>query len=109
MNPLSWIEPAFAAEQLQIAPEFKSMIDKGERKQRPFYFLDAKDALEQTKDMHRQFPSHRVIAFARRGDYDGVVCLVLADEVYPRGHVLVLHDDAWAGTEIDDDFPSLAA
>ena len=59
--------------------------------------------------MNCMFPSHRVINFGRRLDYDGVICLVVADGVYPKGSVLVLHWDGWPGTEVDEEYPSLAA
>ena len=59
-----------------------------------------------TDSIHLQFPTRTIIAFARRWDYDGVVCLVLSDPVYRRGQVLIVHGDAPAGHEIDDEFSS---
>jgi len=106
MNPLAWIKPAFAAEGFDTPPKLRNMLSKGVKDQIPFYFSAAD---EDTERMNHMFPAHRVIALGRRGDYDGVVCLVLADGAYPRGSVLILHWDGWPGSEVDDEFPSLAA
>ena len=47
--------------------------------------------------------------FAKRVDYDGVICIILSDPMYKRGQVVTLHYDAFSGTEIDEEFCSLAA
>ena len=109
MNSLAWIEPALVAEGFKVPTELRAMIERSKWDQPPLFFLDAQEALAETEEMHRQFPSHHVIAFARRGDNDGVICIVLADKSYPKGHVLVLHDRGMPGYEIDNEFPSLAA
>ena len=109
MNFLAWIEPAFAAEGFDIPSELRNMLNKEAKDQPPFYFSTTDEGAEDTERMNQIFPVHRVIAFGRRGDYDGVVCLVLADGAYPRGSVLILHWDGWPGSEVDDEFSSLAA
>ena len=85
------------------------MIDKGVQDQGPFRFTTVDRGAKDTERMNSMFPAHRVVAFGRRLGRDGVVCLVVADGEYPKGSVLVLHWDGWPGTEVDDDYPSLAA
>ena len=109
MNKISWIKTSLVKEGVSVPSELEVIIERGKRQQPPFSFLDAADGKIETEAMHHQFPAHQVIAFARRWDYDGVVCFVLSDPIYQRGHVLVLHDDAPSGCEIDEEFPSLAA
>jgi len=109
MNPLAWIEPAFAAEGFDIPLELRTMLSRGVQDQESFYFSNADEGIEDTERMNHMFPAHRVIAFGRRLDYDGVVCLVLAAGAYPRGSTLILHWDGWPGSEVDAEFPSLAA
>lgn len=109
MNEIAWIQNSLAKEGVAIPSELETIIERGKRQQPPFSFLDAEGGKIETEAMHHQFAAHQVIAFARRWDYDGVVCFVLADPIYQRGQVLVLHDDAPPGFEIDDEFASLAA
>ncbi len=109
MNELSWIKDFLVKERISVPTELEIIIGRGKRQQPPFSFLDIEGGKIETEAMHHQFPAHQVIAFARRWDYDGVVCFVLSDPVYQRGHVLVLHDDAPSGHEIDGEFASLTA
>jgi len=109
MNPLAWIKPLIAAQGLDVPPELDRMIDKGVQDQGPFRFTTVDRGAKDTERMNSMFPAHRVVAFGRRLGRDGVVCLVVADGDYPKGSVLVLHWDGWPGTEVDEDYLSLAA
>ena len=107
-NPISWLEPFLTKQGFQIPTELEEIIKRGIKEQGPFYFLSQAEEEEDTARMNERFKTHTVIAFGRRLDYDGVVCLVVADGAHPRGHVLVLHWDGWPGTEVDEHYSSLA-
>ena len=109
MNPLAWIDSLMTAQGLAVPPELTSIIGRRSQDQGPFYFSTANQGEEDTERMNSMFPTRCVEAFGRRLDYDGVVCLVVADGDYPKGSVLVLHWDGWPGVEVDEDYPCLAA
>lgn len=54
------------------------------------------------------YPARDILPFARRRDPDDVACLVRRDPEYPRRSVLVIHEDAMPGYEIDEVIGSLA-
>ena len=108
MHQLDWITRAIAAEHIHWPGEFETLLATGKRHQPPFYFLHVSGGADETRSMARQFPDRRVIAFARRLDADAVVCVVLSDRTLKRGQVVVVHDDAMAGHEVDEQFASIA-
>ena len=108
MNSLDWIAHRLEKEGFTIPLSMQGILSRGKIDQGPFYFDDREGAVEDTERMNSLFKSRQVVTFGRRRDYDGVLCIVVSDGDYPRGHVLVLHWDGWPGTEVDEDHPSLA-
>lgn len=105
---LGWIRGAFAAHDFDLPPEVDTIFER-ETIQGPFYFFTEEEGDHDTERMNRMFPVHRVVAFGRRTGRNGVICLVIADGAYKRGSVLVLRWDGSPGTEVDEEYPSLAA
>ena|SRR5690348_7144453 len=56
--------------------------------------------------VNRRYPQRVVLRFARRRDTDDVACLVLSSSMKEKpGDVLVVHDFAKPGFEVDTEFP----
>ena len=109
MTALDWISAFIADQGMEMPPELHKMIQKGVQDQGPVYLSTNQEEREDSERMNKMFPSHQVVAFGRLLGSDGVISLVVADGAYPKGAVLVLHWDGWPGTEVDEEYPSLAA
>ena len=68
----------------------------------PWYVLDAEIAGETRKGMSKRYSSRVLIPFAARQDNDDVACWEIG-----RGEaVVVIHDFASPGWEVEAEFPS---
>lgn len=60
---------------------------------------------ERTSAVNGRYSARKVLCFAEREDTDDVACLVLQpDEHHPPGRVLIVHDFAKAGSEVDAEY-----
>lgn len=63
---------------------------------------------ERSQGVNSRYPQRTVICFAERQDTDDVACLVLAsNSETSSGQVIVVHDFADSGSEVDATFPDL--
>lgn len=72
----------------------------------PWYFLDGQEFETICKGIQMRYPQRVLLPFARRQDDDDIACFVVESSDYTRGHVLIIHDYASSGTEVDNSFPS---
>ncbi|MBA3872017.1 MAG: hypothetical protein H0X30_22960 [Anaerolineae bacterium] len=72
----------------------------------PWYFLDGQVSGALYKGIQMRYPQRVLLPFARRQDNDDVTCFVVDSGDYTRGQVLIIHDYASPGYEVDDSFPS---
>ena len=100
---------SLAAEGINVPDELASLLTQRERHDSQFWFLTEQESRDETARLRQLTPSSRVLAFARRGDYDSVICLILDDQDYAKGQVVELRDDIPRGYPIDIVFPSIKA
>lgn len=107
MNKYLWMKSSLATEGIDVPDELASMLTQGERHDSQFWFLTEQEARDETARLHQLTSSSRVLAFARRGDYDSVICLILDDQDYAKGQVVELRDDIPRGYPVDVIFPNV--
>lgn len=94
------------SKKFEIPREYYRIHDLGLTNIPPWYFLDKKVFRALYTGIQRQYPQRVLLPFARRQDNDDVACFVVESADYPQGHVLVIHDYASSGYEVDHSHPS---
>lgn len=107
MNVLDWLPQALASEEVHVPPDFSRWLATGEQEFGGWFLLEESAAVVNKNKLKQLYPSHEVLPFARRCDSDDVACLVLNDPKYSRGTVLLIHDGAMLGSEVEKVITSL--
>lgn len=107
MNVLDWLPRALASEEVHILPAFSQWLATGEQDFGGWFLLDERGAFANRTELGRLYPGRKILPFARRGDRDDVACLVLNDLKHPRGTILLIHDGAMPGYEVEGVIASL--
>ncbi len=108
MNVLSWLPYALASEKVHVPPAFSRWLATGEQEFGGWFLLDEDPAVVNTNKLEQLCPGREILPFARRCDSDNVACLVLNDPKHPHGTILLIHDGAMPGYEIEGVIDSLA-
>lgn len=108
MSALDWLPHALDAEEVDVPPPFLRWLAGGTQEFGSWFLLDERGAAANKRNLQALYPARQVLPFARRADSDGVACLVLHDTAHPRGSVLVVHDGAMPGSEVEAVVPSLS-
>ena len=66
-----------------------------------WFLLDKHRAVANRTKLGRLYSLREILLFARRGDCDDVACEVLNNPEHPRGTVLLIHDGAMRGSEVE--------
>ncbi len=69
----------------------------------PWHFIDGEEFEGLYRGLRQRYPGRLLIPFARRRDNDDVACFVVQSTDYPKGHILIVHDFASPGSEVDAD------
>jgi len=80
---------------------YKRVFELGLTNLEPWYFLDDKEYQLVEKGINERFPKRQVIPFARRKDCDDVACFVVKSDSHNKENVLIIHDYASSGYEVD--------
>lgn len=72
-----------------------------------WFLLDDVGAIATAGSLGRQHPRRPLLPVARRADRDDIACFELAMNDAPSGRVMVIHDDAMTGVEVEAVFPSV--
>jgi hypothetical protein len=101
-----WVEHQLA-DQPTLADALRFVLQRGLVNLDPWLLLTSDDqAGSRTEAVNRRYPARRVLCFAARLDTDDVACVVLDGGVsYVEGQVLVVHDFATPGSEVDAVYP----
>ncbi len=70
----------------------------------PWYFLRKDEFLQLTEGLASRYPSRVLVPFARRVDCDDIACFVADDSGNSQAPVLIIHDFASPGYEVDASF-----
>ncbi len=108
MNVLDWLPTALASAGGHVPPAFSQRLATGEQEFGGWFLLSKHSAIANRTALKQLYPSHEVLPFARRCDSDDVACLVLKDPKHPRGTVLLIHDGAMLGSEVEKVITSLS-
>ncbi len=110
MNVLDWLPYALVSEEVHVPPAFSRWLATGEQEFGGWFLLDESAAVVNKNKLKQLYPSHETLPFARRSDSDSddVACLVLSDPKHPRGTVLLIHDGAMPGSEVEKVITSLS-
>ena len=108
MNALDWLPHALASEEVHVPPGFSRWLATGEQEFGGWFLLDESAALVNKLNLKQLYPSHEILPFARGCDSDDVACLVLSDPKHPRRTVLLIHDGAMLGSEVEKVITSLS-
>lgn len=84
-----------------IPTGYRRVFEQGLTNLAPWYFVTGEEFHRLYKGLNSRYPQRLVIPFARRQDCDDVACFVVHSPDFPLGHVLILHDFASAGFEVD--------
>lgn len=88
-------------------PGYKRIFELGLTNLEPWYFLANEEFKTIDKGLNSRYTSRLVVPFARRMDCDDVACFVVDSQLHAQNSVIVIHDYASPGYEIDkicDDF-----
>ncbi len=108
MNVPDWLPYALASAGIHIPPAFSQWLAMGEREFGGWFLLSEHGAVANRTKLGQLYPSRESLPFARRCDSDDVACLVLSDPEHPRGTVLLIHDGAVRGSEVERVIASLS-
>ena len=108
MNVLNWLPHALALEEAHVPPAFSQLLATGEQEFGGWFLLGKRSAIANKNNLKQLYPLHEILPFARRCDSDDVACLVLNDPKHPRGTVLLIHDGAMLGSEVEKVIVSLS-
>lgn len=72
----------------------------------PWYFLNHQEAIEKYIGLSTRYPSNILLPFARRQDNDDVACFVVTNEKTSLEKILIIHDYASLGSEVDGEYDS---
>lgn len=101
MNVLDWLPTALASEEVYVPPAFSRWLATGEQYFGGWFLLEEDAAAVNRDKLGQLYPGRKILPFARRWDSDDVACLVLNDPEHPRGTVLLIHDGAMRGVEVE--------
>ena len=107
MNILDWLPDALASAGSHVPPAFSQVLATGEQEFGGWFLLGKRSAIANKIALEQLYPSHEILPFARRCDSDDVACLVLNDPKHPRGTILLIHDGAMLGSEVEKVISSL--
>jgi hypothetical protein len=94
-------------QQLGGLPEFsgalKHAIERGHVDLDPWILITSDEQVAaRSMAVNGRYPEREVLCFSERQDTDDVACVVLSSGVdYSAGQVLIVHDFAKAGSEVD--------
>jgi len=108
MNILDWLPNALASAGGHVPLTFSQLLATGEQEFGGWFLLSKHSAIANKTALERLYPSHEILPFARRCDSDDVACLVLNDPQHPRGTVLLIHEGAMPGSEVEKVITSLS-
>ncbi|MDT7949877.1 MAG: hypothetical protein RQ966_00070 [Acetobacteraceae bacterium] len=108
MSFFDWFVPALKFRGVDVPSETAAKLETIEREFGPWWMLAERNAVANRDSLAEQFPGRDVLPFARRGDRDDVACVVTRDPHRPKGSVIIVHDGAMPGSELDAEFASLA-
>jgi hypothetical protein len=72
----------------------------------PWRFLAVEEFAVRYSGMASRYPNRLAIPFAQRQDNDDVACIVVDSNDHVRNHVLIVHDFASRGWEVNVDLES---
>ncbi len=107
MNTLVWLSNSLASEGAHVPSAFSRWLAAGEQEFGGWYLLAERGGAANRDKLTQLYPSRDILPFARRRDRDDVACLVRSDPEHPRGSVVVIHEDAMPGYEVEAVFASL--
>ena len=94
------------SKKFEIPREYYRIHDLRLTNIQPWYFLDVQEFGTIYKGIQRRYPQRVLLPFGRRQDDDDVACFVVDSGDYTQGQVLIIHDYASPGYEVDNSFPS---
>ena len=80
----------------------------GEQEFGGWFLLEEDAAVVNRNKLGQLYPGRKILPFARRCDSHDVACLVLNDPEHPHGTILLIHDGAMPGVEVEMVIDSLA-
>jgi len=107
MNSLGWMTASLASAGAEVPSAFSRWLDSGEQEFGGWHLLAERGAAANQEKLAHLYPSRHILPFARRRDRDDIACLVRRDPEHSLGSVVVIHEDAMPGTEIEEAFGSL--
>jgi len=86
-----------------VARGLQHLVAHGLMDLNPWTLLIAgSDAVDRSDSMNLRYPSREVVCFAARRDTDDIACVVIASSgEFRAGEVIIVHDFASAGFEVD--------
>lgn len=87
---------------------FSRWLATGEQDFGGWFLLDEDAAVVNRTKLGRLYPGREIVPFACCCDSDDVACLVLNDPKHPRGAILLIHDGAMPGCEVESVIASFA-
>jgi hypothetical protein len=99
--------PEVAAAGFRFPAGYLRVLELGLTKLDPWLFLDSAEALlHRYEGLRKRYPSRLVLPFARRHDCDDVAAFVIKSEGHRASGVVLIHDFAQAGMEVDAAYPT---
>jgi len=92
--------------EFDLPPEYHRVFELGLTNIEPWYFVEGEEFKILYEGINKRYPNRLILPFARRRDCDDVACLVVQSNENPQNHVLVIHDFASPGWEVDADLNS---
>lgn len=75
----------------------------------PWFFLDDIGVISNYSKLNSRYLVRQVLPFARTLAADDIACFVVAESAYSQGEIVIIHDDAHPGTEVEQRFDSFWA
>jgi hypothetical protein len=67
----------------------------------PWHFVEGQEFMRLYEGINKRYPNRLTLPFARRRDCDDVACFVVKGSDYAKNRVLIIHDFASTGAEVD--------
>ncbi len=90
----------------KLPESYKRVFELGLTTIPPWYFLENGDFQPLYEGLQSRYQEHFLLPFARRQYNDDVACFVIISPRFPKSEVLVIHDFASPGYEVDENFQS---
>jgi len=107
MSDLEWFRKAATQAKISVGPSLAAFLRQDNHALGQWFFLSERGARNNLLKQRSLYSNRDVLPFARRLDRDDVAVVVLRDAAHPYGSVLILHDDAIPGTEIELELGSI--